>query len=97
MRFDPGLKKLLVQRGRDVTALLAALAAGKTVDLSTLDLPDAGEGDVARLLRMQERIEKAVKCFGTGWYGHCQVCDGALTGEALAAAPWLDRCESHAR
>ena len=97
MRFDPAWRKHLLSKGRDTADLLAALLAGKDVDLGTLPVArDAQDGKEERLRRFLEQIDRAVKTFGTGWYGHCKVCDVELSAAALSEQPWADRCSSHA-
>ncbi|HEX9604920.1 MAG TPA: hypothetical protein VF973_14310 [Myxococcales bacterium] len=97
MRVDPAWRKQLLRKGQDVSDLLAALLAGKDVDLASLPLSgSADDGDEARLRRFLEQIDRAVKCFGTGWYGHCQICDVELSAAVLSEQPWISRCPTHA-
>jgi RNA polymerase-binding transcription factor DksA len=97
MHYDPAWRKTLLSKGRDISDLLAAVMAGKDVDLASLPLP-GGAGDAAeeRLRRFLEQIDRAVKCFGTGWYGRCQVCDVELPALELTERPWITRCSLHA-
>jgi RNA polymerase-binding transcription factor DksA len=97
MQVDPAWRKTLLRKGQDISDLLAALLAGKDVDLGSLPLPGSGDDDKeTRLRRFLEQIDRAVKCFGTGWYGRCQVCDIELQPAALSEQPWISRCQTHA-
>ena len=97
MIADPAWKSALLHKGQDVADMLAALLAGKDVDLGSLPVPfGPGQDPELRLRNFLDQIDRAIKAFSTDGFGRCQFCGVDLDRRAVEQEPWLESCPAHA-
>ena len=97
MIADPAWKSALLHKGQDVADMLAALLAGKDVDLGSLPVPfGPGQDPELRLRSFLDQIDRAIKAFTTDAFGRCQFCGVDLDRPAVEQQPWLASCPAHA-
>lgn len=96
-----GLRRQLLNKGAEVSALLAELLAGQAVDPRTLSSlvggARPGERATERLRRFLELIDQKLHATRNGTYGLCSGCGEPLALAALTQVPWTEQCPACAQ
>lgn len=91
-----GLRRQLLNKGAEVSSLLAELLAGQAVDPRALGALGGGarpgERATERLRRFLELIDQKLQATRTGTYGLCGGCGEPLALAALTQVPWTEQC-----
>ncbi len=91
-----GLRRQLLNKGAEVSALLAEILAGQAVDPRALGgfggTSRPGERPTERLRRFLDLIDAKLHATRSGTYGFCAGCGEPLALAALTQMPWADKC-----
>lgn len=91
------LRRQLLNKGAELSALLSELMAGSAVDprrfVDSLRPQHTGERPTERLRRFLDLIDSRLQATRDGTYGCCTVCDEPLAFVALTQMPWADMCQ----
>ncbi|HRI52976.1 MAG TPA: TraR/DksA C4-type zinc finger protein [Pseudomonadota bacterium] len=95
------LRRQLLNKGAEVSALLADILAGKAVDPRALGgfggTSRPGERATERLRRFLDLIGQKLQATRNGTYGFCAGCGEPLALAALTEVPWADQCRTCAQ
>jgi RNA polymerase-binding transcription factor DksA len=86
------LKRLLLNKGRDLAEKLSQLMAGKPVSLQELLAPKVGETPTERCRRYLDLVDGRIKAINAGTYGNCFLCETPLSYVELEQMPWAQYC-----
>ncbi len=96
-----GLRRQLLNKGAEVSALLAEILAGQAVDPRALGgvggTGRPGERPTERLRRFLDLIDQKLHATRTGTYGLCAGCGEPLALAALIQVPWAELCRACAQ
>ena len=91
-----GLRRQLLNKGAEVSALLAEILAGQAVDPRALGAfggtSRPGERPTERLRRFLDLIGQKLHATRNGTYGFCAGCGEPLALAALTQVPWAEQC-----
>ena len=86
------LKRLLLNKGRDLADKLSQLMAGKQVSIQELLAPKVGETPTERVRRYLDLVDGRIKAINAGTYGTCFLCEAPLSYVELEQMPWAQYC-----
>ena|ERR1041385_5179584 len=86
------LRRALLRKGSDLAEKLAALMAGKHVQVDALGPTKPGETPIEKLRRYLALVDSKIKAIAAGTYGHCDRCHAEIPYVELEQMPWADRC-----
>jgi RNA polymerase-binding transcription factor DksA len=87
------LKRILLNKGRDLAEKLSQMMAGKTVTIEDILSPKPGETPIERLRRYLDLVDGRIKAINAGTYGNCFLCNAPLSYVELEQMPWAQYCQ----
>jgi hypothetical protein len=92
------LRRQLLNKGAELSAVLSAILAGSAVDprqlIGSLRPQSPGERPTERLRRFLDLIDSRLRATRDGTYGACTSCGEPLGFIALTQMPWADQCQA---
>jgi RNA polymerase-binding transcription factor DksA len=88
-------RRQVLDKGRQLAGALERLMAGLDVRLETLGMGSNAQAEQdrrARLRRQLDHVDRVVKSFDAGTFGHCLDCRAEIDELRLVETPWSGRC-----
>ncbi|HUS31361.1 MAG TPA: hypothetical protein VMZ53_22775 [Kofleriaceae bacterium] len=86
------LKRLLLDKGRDISDKLSQMMAGKKVTFEEMFKAQVGETPIERARRYLDLVDGRIKAINAGTYGNCFLCETPLSYAELEQLPWAQYC-----
>jgi RNA polymerase-binding transcription factor DksA len=88
-------RRQVLDKGREIASALEKVMNGLDVRLEMLGGgfdPGVARTKRDRLRKFLDQIDRVVKSFPAGTFGHCAECRAVIDESRLLESPWTERC-----